>query len=539
VSNVTAIISLLHEGPVQHSAARTFRDEPVLDWTLHRTAMAARLSSMAILCWEDQLPRIAGLADAAGAYVLAKGPRLRVGEIESVAAARRWSDGWRGGLLGTCAFDIGFYAPWALELATKLESDAAVLIDPAAGLVDPVLIDALIGHAASHTDLEFCFAPTAPGLCGVLLRTTLLSRLASVKIHAGRLLHYMPDQTSRELIGSDACLNVPPPIARTLDRFTLDSDRQIARIEHATDCLNGELQSAGAEELVRRVGSAVWSDALPREVVMELNTRRRSKPIFWPGRTANFNRPDLAVDLARAIFRQIAHADDMRLTLAGVGDPMLSEHFFQILDAAHAAGIRAVHVETDLLAENPQELLRLARSPVDVVSVNLPALSEATYHEVMGIDGYRRALDNIRTFVGERQQLGCGVPLIVPIFTKCRQNLGEMEMWYDQWLRGLNCATIRGPSTFGGALPDVGVADMAPPGRRPCARLSSRMTIQSDGQIVSCEEDIRAAQPLGHAAKDSIDEVWRTRLAPLRADHLQGQWARHPLCTSCNEWHKP
>src|SRR5271167_366228 len=117
MNNVSAIISLLHEGPVRHSATRLFRGEPVLNWTLHRAAMASKLASLAILCWEDQLPRIAGIADQAGAYVLAKGPRMRVGEVESVAAAQRWADGWRGGLLGTCAFDIGFYAPWAMELA--------------------------------------------------------------------------------------------------------------------------------------------------------------------------------------------------------------------------------------------------------------------------------------------------------------------------------------------------------------------------------------------------------------------------------------
>ena len=64
-----------------------------------------------------------------------------------------------------------------------------------------------------------------------------------------------------------------------------------------------------------------------------------------------------------------------------------------------------------------------------------------------------------------------------------------MEAWYDQWLKALNCAIIRGPSTFGGLVPDVGVADMTPPGRKACNRLASRITILCDGRIVSCEED--------------------------------------------------
>ena len=44
-------------------------------------------------------------------------------------------------------------------------------------------------------------------------------------------------------------------------------------------------------------------------------------------------------------------------------------------------------------------------------------------------------LDNIRALSWPAQQRGSGVPIIVPIFTKCRQNLAEMEAWYDQWLR--------------------------------------------------------------------------------------------------------
>jgi radical SAM protein with 4Fe4S-binding SPASM domain len=114
-----------------------------------------------------------------------------------------------------------------------------------------------------------------------------------------------------------------------------------------------------------------------------------------------------------------------------------------------------------------------------------------------------------------------------------------MEAWYDQWLKALNCAVLRGPSTFGGLVADVGVADMAPPGRKACSRLASRITILSDGRIVSCEEDIVAAQTLGHAATDLISEIWTTRLAGLRTDHRQKQWAAHPLCATCNEWHRP
>ncbi len=539
MSNISAIVSLLHEGPDRHSGTRLFRDLPVVEWTLRRLSMSRQLSSAAVLCWEDQLPRIAGIADEIGAFVLAKGPRSRISQIEAVSASRRWADGWRGGLLGTCAFDIGFYAPWVLELAARVESEGVLLIDPAAALVDPMLADELIAHADAHRDQEIIFSAAAPGLCGALLRIPLLKRLAATKLHAGRLLHYIPDHVSREMIGTDACLAVPPAIARTVERFVLDSDRQIARTEYATACLNGQLQIAGAMEIVQRVSTCNWTDSLPREVVMELNTRRASNPIFSPARVGGFSRPDLPLATARAIFQQLAQADDVRVTFAGAGDPLLHRELFEILDAARSAGIRALHVETDLLGENRDRIASLAMGPADIISVHLPAITDATYFEVMGLDAYARVLENIRAFVGQRQRRGDGVPIIVPVFTKCRQNIAEMEAWYDQWLKALNCAVLRGPSTFGGLIADSGVADMTPPGRRTCSRLASRITILSDGRIVSCEEDLVAAQTLGHVATDSISAVWTTGLANLRSDHQQKQWAAHPLCATCNEWHRP
>src|SRR5207247_1425491 len=108
-----------------------------------------------------------------------------------------------------------------------------------------------------------------------------------------------------------------------------------------------------------------------------------------------------------------------------------------IIDAAHSAGIHAIHVETDLNEFSPGTLPSLAASDVDVVSVHIPALSPACYETVMGTNALPRVLDNIKTFILHRQSFKRGVPLLVPVFTKCQQNLAEMETWYDQWLKAL------------------------------------------------------------------------------------------------------
>jgi radical SAM protein with 4Fe4S-binding SPASM domain len=542
-TNVSAILSMLHEAPDEHpalnSATRLFRANPVLHWTLERMSRASRIGSGAILCWEDQLPGVVPVAEEHRVYVLAKGPRVPLPEVAAVAAARHWADGWRGGLLSTCHFDLGFYGPWHREIAQRLGSDAVLLIDPASGLVDPILLDRLIDHAEERTEVELCFCAAAPGLGGALLRRGLLDRLASARAHPGRLLHYLPDQLSREPLAGDGCLPVPTPVARTTHSFSLHSRRQIERIEAATVSLNGELVSSDAEAIVRRVQSAAGIDALPREVVLELNTDRGTCPIFWPGRKGGIERPPVTVACVAALLEELRETDDVRLTLGGVGDPLLSQHVFDVIDAAAAHGIESVHVETDLLGVTPEQVARLARGPTEVVSVHLPAVTKQTYAQVMGVDGYAPVLENLRRFAAERQAARGRLPILVPVFVKCAANLAEMEAWYDQWLRAVGSALIVGPSDYGGGIPDVAVADMAPPRRIACGRINSRVTVLCDGRVVSCEQDVHGRQVMGRVGERPLREIWQESFADLRIDHGQGHWKKRPVCAGCREWHRP
>jgi MoaA/NifB/PqqE/SkfB family radical SAM enzyme len=246
----------------------------------------------------------------------------------------------------------------------------------------------------------------------------------------------------------------------------------------------------------------------------------------------------MSLKMANRLFAELAASDDMRVTFAGVGDPLLATDFFDVITAAADLGIGSIHVETDLLA--PEDVIkRLAAAPVDVVSVHVPAFTAETYAAVMGLDAYVRCLDNVRVFLLERQRLGRGTPLLVPTFTKCAANVAEMEQWYDQWNRTLGTAVITGATHCGKQIPDVSVADMSPPRRRPCARLSSRMTVLSDGRIVSCEQDVTGRQTLGEVGRTPITQIWRDRFSALRDDHRAGKYLSLPVCGPCTEWHRP
>src|SRR5258708_6206411 len=107
MNKVVAICSLLHQSAESNSATLRFRNQPVLNWTLTRLARASSIDSAVILCWDDQLTLVGPIARSNEAKIECKGSRQELPVLQALTAARRWSDGWRGGLLGSCEFDLG------------------------------------------------------------------------------------------------------------------------------------------------------------------------------------------------------------------------------------------------------------------------------------------------------------------------------------------------------------------------------------------------------------------------------------------------
>jgi hypothetical protein len=533
IKTVIAVLSLLHEPADIHSGTRKFRGRPVLEWTLKRLGQARSVDIVTVHCWDDQLTGVTKAVGTLPVGIVARGPRKPSRAMQAVTAARTWADGWRGGLLGSCDFDLGFHAGWVAELVHLHDADAAVLIDPAAALVDPQIVDAVVDQAMTDGTQELYFTQAPPGLAATLLRRELIDRLAVANVHPGRMLTYFPGQHGVDPVGKTGSVPVSAQIARTLDRFKVDSDRQLSRFDSAFAHLNGHLVETSAEGLVSaRAGRQ--DDRLPRDVTLEITTRRHTNPVFSPKGPLRIDRPDLPLAEARKLFSDLARADDIRLTLGGVGDPLTRPDWADFVATARDAGIGSIHIETDFVAVTDDDLRRLIELRVDVLSVHHPAVNSVTYQKVMGTDHFSAALNNVTRLEQAVAAADSGTPLIAMTFTKIAANLGEMEDWYDYWIRRHGHAVIIGPSDFAGQMPALAIADMAPPRRRSCNRLSTQLTVLSDGKFVACTQDVTGIAQLGDGTAES---AWK-QIGNLRGCHDRGEYSAHPLCGSCKEWHR-
>ena len=533
-----AVLSMLHqEAGCADSTTRVFRDEAVLGWTLKRLGVGETV----VICWGDQVERVERIAALHGARVKSRGARARLANLDAVTVARRWSDGWRGGLMGACCFDLGFHAATFDEARRECGADAVLVIDPDAGLVDRALVGRVMEQAEAK-DVEYCFSPAAPGASGVVIKASLLERLAACDGTLGKVMAYWPDVPGRDPISADNCAAVPTVVARTTRRLTLESSRQIELIGRATAELNGQLIRTGAEELLKRV-AAVDEPGFPRDVVVEINTRRATRAVHTPSAQLAIERPAMEMETARRLFAELGGWDDVRVTLAGVGDPMLHEGVMELIAEARKSGVRAIHVETDFVGVSKEKVAALAASEVDVVTVHIPALTATTYSNVMGINALGEVLGNIKAFFDARAARGAArgtsTPLLVPTFTRLRQNMAEMEPWYDHWLRAVGCAVITGASDCAGMIADHSPVDMSPMGRVGCRRLSSRLTVLSDGSVTTCEVDVLGRQAVGNIREKPVQEMWQEGLGCVRKAHRDRMWTELTVCGRCRDWHRP
>jgi hypothetical protein len=391
---------------------------------------------------------------------------------------------------------------------------AALVAGPDWPLIDVLSAhgcDAVIARHREHPqEHRLVFTQAPPGLCGCLVNRQLMGELATRSRLAtiGALLVYQPHAPQGDPIARDCNVQIPPEIRHSLARMTFDSaSRQ--RVLRA----GAESQWSAAGDLTGALHAcdAVQRD-LPQHLILELTPKRRSRGRFAASRAAS-PRPPMTRGLAAEIFRQIADADDVVVSFAGLGDPLLHEEFDAIIAEARASGVRGIHVRTELLVGR-RELDRLISCDADVVSIDLHADRAATYQTMMAAESFKQVLLNMeylaanrRVPAGQSAVTALTTPWIIPRLQRCTDTCEDVDSFYDRWVTALGAAVIEGPPRDAEPRDEL-IEAAAPPqvARRESRR---RMTILSDGSVPVSELDRDGSSAVGNVGQQPLTALWQ------------------------------
>ena len=235
--------------------------------------------------------------------------------------------------------------------------------------------------------------------------------------------------------------------------------------------------------------------------------------------------------------RQLAEFDDRRVVLCGHGDPLRHPAFGEVCRELRAAGVAGIGVTTPLVELSDEQIVALVEHRVDLVEVQLDANSAQTYRQVHQADAFEQVLANVDRLRAARETHQSPQPLVVCSLTRCAATVGEVEGFFERWIRATGSAVIRGYNDFAGEMPADALPNMTPLIRSACRRLANRMTLLADGRVTVCEQDFAGRGGFGDWRRDDLTNLWASAsLAPVREGHSRESWNGLPLCGACGEW---
>jgi len=480
--------------------------------------------------------------------------------------ARKWAlTAWRGGLGATTCYDELLPAKPILAAMQHHQADGALIVGADWPLVDPGYCSRVLELHLRHPQaMQFTFTQAPPGLAGVAVSRELISQLAQANAGFSQILGYTPTKPQSDPIGRDVCIQIPASVRACDQRFIYDTPRTGAMIDAIANDLGQGFTGADAPKIaaayhrVATPGNTGFA-AVPQQVTLELTPQRLVNGPIVVQHHIELPRDPMPLETALKTVEQLGAARDVALTLGGLGDALLYEHWDQVVIAAHQAGVLGIAIETDLLVD--QTIIdKLLELPIDIVSVRLNADTAPTYDQVMApvaAGGFSQVIANLQYLLSQRNSRAqqnttasdgygalclpgpqAALPWVVPRLIKTAQTLGDMETFFDRWVHYAGHAVIDPATTGCGLCPDQSPVQMAGPSRAPCRQVMGRMTIHADGSVPRCDQDWLAKATAGDVVATPVAQLWQA-MQPVRDHHASGSWDHLDLCNHCHQWHRP
>ena len=553
MTSIAIILVDLNYGRFGHAADLLFElgSTTVLQHTINRVARIDGLDGIVLLHPEGQ--SLAGLYEAPAGSVKAQEEvmqqRADDGWLRSVIdSGRKWAlTAWRGGIGGMTIYDELMPAYPLLSAMRACEAESAVVVRGDWCCVDPALASEQLGqHRSAPEAMKLIFTQAPPGLSPLIVHHSVLEDMVEHSATIANLICYNPKKPAIDPVGKDVNVQVPASVRDQYRRFIFDTPRAIDHLKAVADQLGDAFSEADAMAItdasraVELEHPEYQLERLPQQINVELSPRRPVDGPIVPQHYLDLGRAEMSTEMVDSVLEQLPAGGDTSVLFGGLGDALLHDDWYDIIERATRSGLLGVGIETDLLAET-ETITRLSKLPIDVIAVRINADTAQTYEKLMGSSEFGHVIENMQSLFkfrnGNRQNNTGFQGWVVPRLVKVGENLKDLETFFERWMTVCGWVVVDRALTGRGLIPEMGPVPMEVP--RPADRppelhrIKQRLTVLSDGTVCLCGQDWLGRLPLGRLDATPLSEMWRD--AGALADRLE-QEDTSPICPACVEW---
>jgi hypothetical protein len=464
----------------------------LLGMTLARLARMKTLAGAVLVSTDEARCRRLAAETPAGLrldFAVIDRPVLR-DRREGVGAARAFArECWRGGVAGMTVFDE-VYDPAVVKAAmARVDAAAAYLVGPDWCLVDPALGDAVVERfVSSNGERRVTFTQAPPGLCGLVIARSLAGEIAAAEHGAGHLatlgamLGYVPGAPVPDLIATPACAAIDPLVRSHAWRFIADSPLHADAIAFLAQRLGSSWDAAPSSALVAALHAAppsVWRAPAPAHVRLE-----------GDGLDAGL--------VAKIVERTLVLRPDAGFTLAWAGAASV-----ELTRAAALAGARALHVRGRDID---------ARAHVDAGATIVSLEADEPPGDALA------AVRELRALRGA----ALAPAWVVGRFVRADERVGEVEGFYERWIRATGAAVIDPPRERASA---ARITPLPVPAPALARARRSVMSVIGPGLVPLGARGAGRASIVADLRRDDVGEAWAKVLDARASSPTIEPWA--------------
>jgi len=233
-----------------------------------------------------------------------------------------------------------------------------------------------------------------------------------------------------------------------------------------------------------------------------------------------------------------------RVALHHFGEPLLHPKIGRLIEICHKYGIKA-SISTNPSSLTLEKSRELINAKLDYLHISLDGANKETYENIRGGSAnYEKALEGMRTFLKEKQELKSKLPYTKIAIIRMKETEKEIDEFKKKWgeTQGIDEVQVKEFITWDGTMDDIKELEQEASHKvkrkkiYPCFWPWGKLTVLWDGRVAACCFDFDGKCILGDLNKQTLEEIWNSdRMKRFRLQHVNEKFPDNHLCKNCRE----